>query len=599
MNVLQKFIPPLFGFITIYSLTTETTRAAPFHFTESSDKSVTLTEGNRPVFVYNHGVISKEGVPADRARSSYIHPLYGLNGEVLTDDFPKDHYHHRGLFWAWPHVKVGDDEVDLWMLKGIRHQFERWLGREAGETNATLGVQNSWMIGDKKVVDEQAWFRVTSATPDAQALDVELTWIPIEKPLTLRGAEGKSYGGLTLRYAPRTNTVITTPLGSGKDDLSMTRLPWADLTAQFAGPAQPSGAAIFIAPTHPDYPPQWLTRHYGVLCVGWPGVDAQTFQPGEPIRCRYRVLIHRGAATVDDLKVAYAEYQQSTTGALLLSAQTVSAELKTDRVAVNVAGKPFTEYLFRNDEKYPYFYPVLGPRTGKTVTERRMTNFPHHSSIFFGCDKVNGGNYWQEGLDRGRIVSKGVRIVTASGAEIALEQRNRWERPGAEAPFDDVRLIRISAPTCDLRYIDVDIKLTARTKVRIEKTNHSLFSVRMAPDLSVAGGGKLINSNGDENEKGTFGKQAAWADFRGARNGEIEGVALFSHPNNRWSPAPWFTRDYGFMSPTPMYWPENSSYVELLPAETIHLRYRVVIHAGNPSARQIESEFRSWSSSSS
>ncbi len=73
----------------------------------------------------------------------------------------------------------------------------------------------------------------------------------------------------------------------------MTRLPWADLSAQFAGAPQASGAAIFIGPGHPDYPPMWLTRHYGVLCVGWPGVTPATFRAGEAIRCRYRLWIHR------------------------------------------------------------------------------------------------------------------------------------------------------------------------------------------------------------------------------------------------------------------------------------------------------------------
>jgi len=28
----------------------------------------------------------------------------------------------------------------------------------------------------------------------------------------------------------------------------------------------------YIHPSHPDFPPTWLTRHYGCLCVGWPGV---------------------------------------------------------------------------------------------------------------------------------------------------------------------------------------------------------------------------------------------------------------------------------------------------------------------------------------
>ena len=279
-----------------------------FRFAPVNDKSLGLWEGARPVLVYNYGVLSKTGVPSDRNRSSYVHPLYGLDGEVLTDDFPKDHYHHRGLFWAWPHVKINGREYDLWMLKGIEQRFESWLDRKASATNAVLGIENGWFIGAQKIMQERLWLRVAAATTNAQTLDCEFTWTPIDQAVTLAGAEGKSYGGLTLRFAPREHTVITTPQGNSAEDLAMTRLPWSDLTAQFPGMAQPSGAAIFIAPDHPDYPPTWLTRHYGVLCVGWPGVDARTFPPREPIRCRYRVWIHRGAADAATLRAEYAAY---------------------------------------------------------------------------------------------------------------------------------------------------------------------------------------------------------------------------------------------------------------------------------------------------
>jgi len=293
----------------------------PFHFSESSDGSLALSEGNRPVLVYNYGIISQTNVPADRARSSYVHPLYGLDGEVLTDDFPKDHYHHRGLFWAWPHVRVGEQEFDLWLLKGIRHQFDRWLGREVGKGVAVLGVQNGWMVGAHKVVDEQVWFRVWPATDNSRAIDLELMLTPLTEPLTLRGAEGKSYGGLTLRFAPRIGeTIITTPAGRDTNDLLITHLPWADLSAQFSGAAKPSGAAIFVSPSHPDFPPECMTRHYGVLCVGWPGVTAQTFPPGQSIRCRYRLWIHRGTPDVAALQRIYDEYAQVSTNAPPISA---------------------------------------------------------------------------------------------------------------------------------------------------------------------------------------------------------------------------------------------------------------------------------------
>jgi hypothetical protein len=291
------------------------------HFADVTTTSLGLWEGDRPVLVYNHGVIASSNAPADRARSSYVHPLYGLDGEVLTDDFPKDHYHHRGLFWAWPHVKIGESETDLWMLKGIRTQFEHWLRREVNNSTAVLGVQNGWFIGDRKVVEEQVWLRVLTATSEGRAIDVELTWTPLKAPLTLRGAEGKSYGGLTLRFAPRTGeTIITTPDGRSKEDLPIAHLPWADLSAQFAGAKAPSGAAIFIAPEHPDFPPEWLTRHYGVLCVGWPGVKEQTIPAGKSIHVRYRVWIHRGIPETEKLKQVYDDYTRANSKSPPISA---------------------------------------------------------------------------------------------------------------------------------------------------------------------------------------------------------------------------------------------------------------------------------------
>jgi hypothetical protein len=288
--------------------------APKFAFSEISASSLKLAEGDKPVLVYNHGVITDEKVPAKdarRSRACYVHPLWGLSGEVLTDDFPKDHYHHHGIFWAWPHVKIGDKEYDLWVYNNIKPKFVRWLGRETGPVAAVLGVENGWFVGDKKVMIERVWMTAHKATADARALDLDFTWIPVDQPITLRGAEGKSYGGLVVRFAVKNEkqSVITVPSGVAAEDLPDTPLPWADLTDRFRGPSEaPSGAAIFVSPRHPAYPPTWLTRHYGAMCVGYPGVKEKTFQPGSPIRLSYRVWIHKTGVDVQQLKQAYEAY---------------------------------------------------------------------------------------------------------------------------------------------------------------------------------------------------------------------------------------------------------------------------------------------------
>ncbi len=282
-----------------------------FRFKEIDDKSLGLWEGERPVLVYNFGQMSLPGVRAAGTRSSYVHPIYGLEGEVLTDDFPIDHYHHHGLFWGWPHVAVGGREYDLWKMVGIRFEFKRWLAREVSATNARLGIENAWMVRDKPVMKEEVWLDVSPAAADERKIDVTLMWTPIEE-ITLVGAEGKSYGGLTLRFAPRTGTTVTSPDGLVKEDLLMTKLPWADLTAKFKGASQSSGAAVFVDPSHPNFPPQWMTRDYGVLAVGWPGIESVTLAAGKTVTCRYRVWIHSGKREAADIAKAYEAYARDS-----------------------------------------------------------------------------------------------------------------------------------------------------------------------------------------------------------------------------------------------------------------------------------------------
>ncbi|SHF39626.1 Methane oxygenase PmoA [Mariniphaga anaerophila] len=271
----------------------------------------------------------------------------------------------------------------------------------------------------------------------------------------------------------------------------------------------------------------------------------------------------------------------------------VTAEKVGDKIEFRVDGNLFTSYILSEFEKYPFFFPVNGPSKA-SVTSMRNANYPHHSSLFFGCDRVNGGNWWQEGLERGQIISLRADILETGAAKAVVENECIWRRPGADAPIKDKRKITVSAPSADKFQIDFDIVMEMLEDVTIEKTNHSLFSGRVDPDLAVVNGGTMINAEGDSGEKGTFGKRSAWMDYSGKRMGKTEGIAILQHPSNEWFPAPWFTRDYGFFSPTPMYWPENGEKTQLKKGEQIKLRYRVIVHSGDYSEANISGEFEKY-----
>jgi len=277
-----------------------------------------------------------------------------------------------------------------------------------------------------------------------------------------------------------------------------------------------------------------------------------------------------------------------------LSAAKITAVKVGSKINVTINGKYFTSYIFSDDEKYPFFYPVNGPLSGGSVTSMRNGEYPHHSSLFFGCDLVNGGNYWQEGLERGRIISVNAEIKKQGGDTLIFTDECIWSRPGAVSPVKDTRRFVITAPSETIIQMDVEIKMEMLMDVHIKKTNHSLFSARMAADLSVINGGTMINAEGIKGEKETFGKSSAWIDFYGKRGKSVEGLVIMQHPSNPWYPSPWFTRDYGFISPTPMYWPQNGEETFVKKGDVLNLRYRVLVHAGDHLQAKIAEAFENY-----
>jgi len=277
-----------------------------------------------------------------------------------------------------------------------------------------------------------------------------------------------------------------------------------------------------------------------------------------------------------------------------LSAAKITVVRVGSKINVTINGKYFTSYIFSDDEKYPFFYPVNGPVSGGSVTSMRNGEYPHHSSLFFGCDLVNGGNYWQEGLERGRIISVNAEIIKQGGDTAIITDECIWSRPGALSPVKDTRKFIITMPSPTAIQIDVEIRMEMLMDVHIKKTNHSLFSARMAADLSVKNGGTMINAEGAKSEKDTFGKNSPWIDFYGNRGSAIEGLAIMQHPSNPWYPSPWFTRDYGFMSPTPMYWPEKGDETFMTKGTVLKLRYRVLVHSGDHLQARIAEAFEKY-----
>jgi len=289
--------------------------AAEFSF-EDNGKGLTVLEKGKPVFTYNYAPVPPpEGVPKEYTRSCYVHPLYGLDGEVMTQDFPKDHRHHRGLFWAWPQCTAGGRAMDVWLANDVKQRHREWVTKEAGADKATIAVVNGWSFEDapdKDVVREDVKLTVLPADDKGRAIDFQAKLTNVSDQLVVfEGAKNKGYGGLCFRpsadFKPFT---FTTAQGVSAEDALRCDTPWADVTWTANG--KTCGLAIFQNKSNPGYPfPGWIFRHYAFLGVSWPHEQKHEVPPGQSFELKYRVYIHRGTATDAGVAAAFDQYAAS------------------------------------------------------------------------------------------------------------------------------------------------------------------------------------------------------------------------------------------------------------------------------------------------
>ena len=269
-----------------------------------------LSEGGKPVLRYNYqtndpGEVLAKVKPDDRkytrARSDYIHPLYGLEGQELTRDWPLEHPHHRGIYWAWPEVDYRGERGDLHALQRV---FSRPTGNcivKDGPVCAVIDAENLWRWEDQEpIVLERTLIRAWRAGSSGRYIDLEFHFTALKEDVALARRGTTAYGGLNIRLAPvqeQEITFHTDPVGT------QPRGAWAALSGVF-GSGMKASLAVLQSPTNPDYPGDWIK--YPELNWFQPtfpaGGTRYVVKPGQPLLLRFRLWICRGKA--DDARLA-------------------------------------------------------------------------------------------------------------------------------------------------------------------------------------------------------------------------------------------------------------------------------------------------------
>lgn len=248
----------------------------------SADYLKAVTEGNR---IYA------------RARSDYLHPLFGLDGETLTHDWSADHPHHRGIYWAWPETDWRGQRGDLHALQKV---FARPTGScvtRSGPVYAEIEAENEWRWeGRDPIVRERAILRAYRVAPpgNARIVDLEFRFTALNDPVLIARRGTEHYGGLNIRLAAVRDQRLDLPSDAEAAPL---RRSWAGLSGTFPGAPGPSGLLILQSPTNPNFPGDWIK--YPDLNWLQPTFPAKgtryELKPGATLTLRYRLWLHRGA----------------------------------------------------------------------------------------------------------------------------------------------------------------------------------------------------------------------------------------------------------------------------------------------------------------
>jgi len=281
------------------------------------DEGFVITEGKAKVMFYQRQHKSLNG---KYSRANYIHPLYGLDGEILTEDFPADHLHHRGIFWAWHQVWLGDKRLgDPWSAKDFFWDLYNAEILTVDSQSRALQVHVHWKSplwtdanGEQKAfVKETTTIRVYRAKDDIRNVDFQISLLALEDNVRIGGSEDeKGYGGFTTRIRLPEGLAFTGSKGPVEPKtLSVEAGPWLDFSGNFDKNGKVSGLAILCHNSLPGYPQRWILRRKGsAQNPVYPGRHPILLSREKPLVLRYRLIIHRGNVHDINLDKLQADY---------------------------------------------------------------------------------------------------------------------------------------------------------------------------------------------------------------------------------------------------------------------------------------------------
>ncbi len=278
-----------------------------------SDEGIEVRENGKKVLFYQ---TLPKSVNGRYERAGYIHPLYDLNGNVLTEDGPDDHPFHRGIFWAWHQIVAGNKNIaDGWISENIAFVPSEVTTRQSGK-EAVIQAALVWkhLSGSDTLADlirETTTITIYPSEAHYRALDFDIRLRPLIDSIGLGGSDDvKGYGGFCLRLKlPSDLAFHSQGTAVIAKETAVTAGPWMDFIGSFnSGTSSSAGITVFCYTPYPG-PQQWwiLRKKTSMQNVAFPGRVPKLLPP-EGWTLKYRLIVHDETIGQQELEKLYRLY---------------------------------------------------------------------------------------------------------------------------------------------------------------------------------------------------------------------------------------------------------------------------------------------------
>ena len=316
--------------------------AAPSVTAKREGTQFVFRAGDREIVRYQAepAPLPRPDIRPEFQRGGYLFPLLTPSGNEVADDYPPNHIHHHGVWWAWTKTSFAGTQPDFWNMGDRKGRVEFVSVDPPWEKDGAAGLTArhrfvSLLSNPPAAVLNETWELTVRASDEGRPRHI----IDLTSTQNCAGPEPLKlpkyhYGGLGFRglrtWDGAANCQFLTSEGITdrvKGNTSTARWLWV------GGPARDGIAGITVL-SHPSNfrSPQPLRLHptEPFICFAPPQAGDMEIKPGAPYVSRYRLVIADGRPEAAEINSWWDAFARATAAPQPAPPATPSGDGKTE-----------------------------------------------------------------------------------------------------------------------------------------------------------------------------------------------------------------------------------------------------------------------------